>query len=220
MKADSSSMQCGEAGSAVWTRIGEATRCATEADALRTGGVLCFALHALTGSDASAARASSRRGVSRRDRRATWRCDTDFRRVGHIEDELEASVCESALSAQGGARLPADHARRRSFRSCAHRCRREATPSQTAFTLLPRFGDAQSPNRAMELTATRRTDLAFDGYSSFTRCHARSRSQQLILFSLGYEQTGGTRQRAIDDNRISFASSQNIPNRLIKKNSP
>ena len=166
-------MQCGEAGSAVWTRIGEATRCATEADALRTGRRPVLAssrshwLGCVRGEKLPLGAV-----LSRRDRRATWRCPMRTSAVSATSRmRSEASVCESALSAQGGARLPADHARRRSFRSCAHRCRREATPSQTAFTLLPRFGDAQSPNRAMELTATRRT-TSFSMTSTFSHSAA------------------------------------------------
>ncbi len=47
------------------------------------------------------ARAFSRRGVRRSDRRATRRSDTDFRTVAHIEDELEAFRGGSARSGLG-----------------------------------------------------------------------------------------------------------------------
>ena len=62
---------------------------------------LGVAVHAFSGSVASAARAFSRRGVWRSDRRATRRSDTDFRTVAHIEDELEAFRGGSALSGLG-----------------------------------------------------------------------------------------------------------------------
>ncbi len=47
----------------------------------------------------------------------------------------------------------------------------------------------ETSNQAMELTASRRTTLLSDDFFPFTRCHARSRSQQLILFSLDAERT-------------------------------
>ncbi len=46
-------------------------------------------------------RVFSRRGVWRRDRRATRRCDTDLRTVGYVEAELEAFRGDSVLSGLG-----------------------------------------------------------------------------------------------------------------------
>lgn len=40
-------------------------------------------------------------------------------------------------------------------------------------------------NQAMEPTASHRTTKIFDDFNPFTRCHARSRAQQPILFALG-----------------------------------
>ena len=66
---------------------------------------LAVAVDASTGSVASAARAFSRRALAATRSAATRRCDTDFRWVGHIEEELEASAGGSALSTEGEAEL-------------------------------------------------------------------------------------------------------------------
>ena len=47
------------------------------------------------------------------------RCDTDFRSVGYIEDELEVSCGESALSAEGETELDQQRTRGDTRRSRA-----------------------------------------------------------------------------------------------------
>ena len=79
---------------------------------------LGVAVHAFSGSVASAARAFPRRPLAATRSAATRRCDTDFRSVGNIEDELEASCGESALSTEREAvldrqRTPGDTRRSR-----------------------------------------------------------------------------------------------------------
>jgi len=94
-------MQRSDAHSTVWTLACEATLCATEADALPTSEVLALAVYIISGSEAAAARAFSRRGLLATQPAAARRPDTDFRSVGHAEDELEASASGSALSGSG-----------------------------------------------------------------------------------------------------------------------
>jgi hypothetical protein len=101
MKAYSSSKLRGDAGSVVRAHLAEATVSVTEADALGTSGVMGSLL------TSSAVRMSPRREPSlgpvcwRRDRRATRRCDADFRSAGDTEDELQPSAGGSALSGSG-----------------------------------------------------------------------------------------------------------------------
>jgi hypothetical protein len=111
------------------------------------------AVHVITDSAAFAARVFSRRGVLATPRAATRPRDTDFGAVGRIEDELEASVGERALSGlgRGGACLQ--------FTRGDVRCIR-ARPDAEGRRLVRRassgigsLGDAQSPNHAMERTA-------------------------------------------------------------------
>ena len=84
---------------------GEATPSLTRSGRTEYERRLDLAVHASSGLVASAARIFPRRVVWRRGRRATGRCDTDFRSVGYIEEELQASVGGSALSAEGDAEL-------------------------------------------------------------------------------------------------------------------
>jgi hypothetical protein len=155
MKACSSSNLRGDASSVVRALADEATRSATEADALRTSDAAGMAAHVCRGSDAPVARVFSRRAVWRRDRRATRRCDTDFRRVGYVEDELEPSCGESALwgsgRGEGGRQLTRGDVRRIRARTDAE----ERRIGRSYFSLLARFVDAQSPNYAMQLTASK-----------------------------------------------------------------
>jgi hypothetical protein len=130
------SAQCGDVFSVVRQLVGEATlsRSGHTAYERRCG----LAGHACTGSDASAAKAFSQRGVRRRDRRATWRCDTDFRSVGHVEDELEASGGGSAIPAQGAEKLDRQRTPGDTRRS---RARTDAEVSLSMFSL---FCDANT----------------------------------------------------------------------------
>ncbi len=92
-----------------------------------------FARHVCTGSDAPAARAFSRRGLWRRDRRATRRCDTDFRSVGDTAAEWEAFRGESALSGLGRD----DACRQRTLGDV--RCGRARTDAEVSLSMFALF---------------------------------------------------------------------------------
>ncbi|MBA3572384.1 MAG: hypothetical protein H0W34_10520 [Pyrinomonadaceae bacterium] len=109
---------------------------------------MAVAVDASIGSVASAARAFPRRGVWRRGRRAMRRCDTDFRSVGYIEDELEVSCDGSALSAEGEAELDRPRTPGDTRRS---RARSDAEVSVPM--ILPEA--TPTPNQSMKLTASK-----------------------------------------------------------------
>jgi len=74
----------------------------------------------------------------RRGRRATGRCDTDFRSVGYIEEELQASVAGSALSAEGDAELD------RQRRPGETRASRARTDAEVSLSMFSPFCDANT----------------------------------------------------------------------------
>ena len=129
---------------------------------------LAVAVHASTGSVASVARAFPRCGAWRRGRRAMRRCDPDFRSVGYIEDELEVSCGESALSAEGGARATGS-ARLETFVAVVR-----APMQKFCFPCFLCFATL-TPNQAMQLTATRCAFTFHDDFHTSTAITARSR---------------------------------------------
>jgi len=118
MKALGSSRHRGDAAEIAQLR-GEATPSLTGSARAEYERRLAVAVDASIGSVASAARAFPRLVVWRRGQRATRRCDTDFRSVGYIEDELGASCGESALSAEGEVELDRQRTRGDTRRSRA-----------------------------------------------------------------------------------------------------
>ena len=110
---------------------------------------------------ASAARAFPRRGLLATRPAATRRCDTDFRSVGYIEDELEVSCGGSAHSAEGEAELDQQRTPGDTRRS---RARPDAEVSVPMI-----FPEATpTPNHAMQLTATRLAINVHGSYSAST----------------------------------------------------
>ena len=156
-KALGSSRHRGDAAEIAQLR-GEATPSLTGGGRTEYERRLAVAVDASIGSVASAARAFPRRGVWRRGRRATRRCDTDFRSVGHIDEELEASAGGSALSAEGEAELDQQRTPGDTRRS------RARTDAEVSVPMI--FPEATpTPNHAMQLTATR---LAINVHGSYS----------------------------------------------------
>ncbi len=157
-----------DADSFVRTAAAQPRLAPAETDALRTSHAGGSAVHTFSRSEPSAAGVFSRRGVWPRDRRSTRRCDTDFRSAGHIEEELQASAVESALSAQGEAEL--DQQRTRGG-VCCGRARTDAEVLASTSSLYA----TPTPNQAMQLTPARRTIHSHDSYNLLSAHHARSR---------------------------------------------
>jgi hypothetical protein len=104
----------------------------------------------------------------RRDRRATRRCDADFRSAGDTEDELQPSAGGSALSGSG--RGDSDRQFTRGDVRCI-RARTDAEVSRSTSTLEA----TPTPNQAMQLTATRFAINIYRDYNLSTAINARSR---------------------------------------------
>jgi hypothetical protein len=175
MKAYSSSKLRSDAGSVSRLRSGEATLSATEADTLSTSGVVGSLLTSAVVRMRLLRESFLGPVCWRRDRRATRRCDTDFRSVGQVEEELKASCSESALSGSGRGEGGRQFTRGDVRWSRARADAEERRIVQRASSLFSSLLDAQSPNHAMQLTATRRAFNIYRGYNISTPSRARSR---------------------------------------------
>ena len=140
---------------------GEATPSLTGSGRTEYERRLAVAVHAFSGSVASAARVFPRRALVATRSAATRRCATDFRSVGHIEDELEASASGSALSAEGEAELDRQRTLGDTRRSRARTDAEVPVPR-----LVPEA--TPTPNHAMQLTATRLAINVHGSYSAST----------------------------------------------------
>ncbi len=134
----------------------------------RVRATLSAFCYIVTASVATAPRFLSQRGVLATPPAATRRCDTDFRRVGDSEDEMEAHAGGSALSAWGEDQLDRQRARGDTRTSRARPMQKFSLPHFLCYA-------TPTPNHAMQLTPARRTIHVHGSYNPLPAHHARSR---------------------------------------------